>query len=108
MIINKNPFHIPACQAIACWFYCLPAVHGVAISSVDGCDADFVRRWPGFVNLEKYQQRLSRIAVDRWDALKLDRYFDVLLCPDYGCDYDDYDGYDSDVDDGLMHAGGVM
>ncbi len=70
MIINKNPFHIPACQAIACWFYCLPAVHGVAISPVDGCDADFVRRWPGFVNLEKYQQRLSRIAVDRWLDLK--------------------------------------
>lgn len=103
MIIKNKPFRIPACQAIACWFYCLPAVHGVAISPIAGCDADFVRRWPGFINLEKYQVRLSRIAVDRWAALQFDRALDRFLqSPEWQF------GDCTLFDDPLMHAGGVM
>lgn len=103
MIINKNPFHIPACQAIACWFYCLPAVRGVAISPIAGCDADLVRRWPGFVNLEKYQVRLSRIAVNRWADLQFDPGLARFLqSPEWlSCDWPEYD-------DSMIHAGGVL
>ena len=55
MIIKDKPFHVPCCQAVYCNFYFPAALVSVAFSS---CDSAAVRRWPGFVNLERYQVRL--------------------------------------------------
>ena len=78
MIIKNKPFRIPACQAMLCWYYASPAVFGLAIP---------FRRWPGFVKLEAYQVRLSRLLVLR----RLGRV--------RGCRH---------WDDGLIHAGGAL
>ena len=87
MIIKNKPLHIPACQAMLCWYYASPPVFGLAIPSPSGCDVDLVRRWPGFVKLEAYQVRLSRLLVLR----RLGRI--------RGCRH---------WDDGLIHAGGAL
>ena len=87
MIIKNKPFRIPACQAMLCWYYASPAVFGLAIPSPSGCEVDLVRRWPGFVKLEAYQVRLSRLLVLR----RLGRV--------RGCRH---------WDDGLIHAGDVL
>ena len=74
MIIKDKPFHIPACQAMSCAFY-YPAgvfLHEVAIPASSSCAQGLVRRWPGFVKLEAYQVRLSRIAANRWADRQLD------------------------------------
>ncbi|MGR2927799.1 hypothetical protein [Acidithiobacillus ferriphilus] len=80
MIIKDKPFHVPCCQAVYCNFYFPAALLGVAFSS---CDSAAVRRWPGFVNLERYQVRLSRFLVMRRADAVFDRdcdgHFDALL-----------------------------
>ena len=80
MIIKDKPFHVPCCQAVYCNFYFLAALVSVAFSS---CDSAAVRRWPGFVNLERYQVRLSRYLVMRRADAVFDRdcdgHFDALL-----------------------------
>ena len=89
MIIKDKPFHIPACQAMSCAFY-YPAgvfLHEVAIPESVFCTQGLVRRWPGFVKLEAYQVRLSRLLVLR----RLGRV--------RGCRH---------WDDGLFHAGGAL
>ncbi|MHB8199742.1 MAG: hypothetical protein ACYDD9_02875 [Acidithiobacillus sp.] len=86
MIIKDKPFYVPACQAMLCWYYASPVVSGLAIPSPSGCEVDLVRRWPGFVKLEAYQVRLSRLLVLRRLGL----------------------AHDWIADDGLMHAGGVL
>ena len=77
MIIKDKPFHIPACQAMACRFYYPAAVflNEVAIPASSSCAQGLVRRWPGFVKLEAYQVRLSRIAANRWADRQLDFSF---------------------------------
>ena len=87
MIIKNKPFRVPACQAMLCWYYASPVVAGLAIPSPLGCEVDLVRRWPGFVKLEAYQVRLSRLLVLR----RLGLVHDWRPCDD----------------DGLIHAGGV-
>ncbi len=80
MIIKDKPFHIPACQAMACRFY-YPAgvfLHEVAIPESSSCAQGLVRRWPGFVKLEAYQVRLARIAADRWADRQPDFSFNRL------------------------------
>lgn len=85
MIIKDKLFKRPACPGILCWFHASPVVLGVAIPLVSGCSAGLVRRWPGFPELEAYQVRLSRIAVNRWAYLCFDRgladflQFDALV-----------------------------
>ncbi|MDD2657531.1 MAG: hypothetical protein PHD04_02615 [Candidatus Pacebacteria bacterium] len=86
MIIKDKPFYVPACQAMLCWFYASPVVVGLAISSPPGCEVDLVRRWPGFLKLEAYQVRLSRLLVLRRLGF----------------------AHDWIADDGLMHAGGLL
>ena len=80
MIIKDKPFHVPACQSMYCNFYFPAVLVGVAFSS---CDSAAVRRWPGFVNLERYQVRLSRYLVMRRADAVFDRdcdgHFDALL-----------------------------
>ena len=80
MIIKDKPFHVPCCQAVYCNFYFPAALVSVAFSS---CDSAAVRRWPGFVNLERYQVRLSRYLVMRRADAVFDRdcdgHFDALL-----------------------------
>ena len=80
MIIKDKPFHVPCCQAVYCNFYFPAALVSVAFSS---CDSAAVRRWPGFVNLERYQVRLSRFLVMRRADAVFDRdcdgHFDALL-----------------------------
>ena len=67
MIIKDKPFRVihPWCQAMLCWYFASPVVAGLAIPSPSGCEADLVRRWPGFPKLEAYQVRLSRLLVLR-------------------------------------------
>ena len=80
MIIKDKPFHVPCCQAVYCNFYFPDALVSVVFSS---CDSAAVRRWPGFVNLERYQVRLSRYLVMRRADVVFDRdcdgHFDALL-----------------------------
>jgi len=87
MIIKNKPFRVPACQAMLCWYYASPVVAGLDIPSPSGCEVDLVRRWPGFVKLEAYQVRLSRLLVLR----RLGLAHDWRPC-----------------DDGLIHAGRVL
>ena len=87
MIIKDKPFHVPACQALACWFYFPPVFLGVAISG-SGCVAELVRRWPGFVQLELSQVRLIGYLVRRRFYANFDRGLNR---------------YQS----GLVHAGGI-
>ena len=119
MIIKDKPFHIPACQPMSCAFY-YPAgvfLHEVAISESSSCTQGLVRRWPGFVKLEAYQVRLSRLLSKRWGYVRGERELkeingsfaifpewdsDVFDFRDAGVDFDDPDG------DGLMHSGGVL
>jgi len=70
MIIKTKPFHVPACQAMLCWYFASPVVSGLAIPSPSGCHADLVRRWPRFPLLETYQFRLSRYLVRGWSIRK--------------------------------------
>ena len=77
MIIKDKPFRIPSCQVMACCSY-YPAVYllrEIAIPESVFCTQGLVRRWPGFVKLEAYQVRLSRIAADRWADRQLDFSF---------------------------------
>ena len=83
MIIKDKPFHIPDSQAVACRFYFPPFVLG---SELNLCRSGLVRRWPGFLALEAYQVRLSRLLVLR----RLGLVHDWRLC-----------------DDGLVNSGGV-
>ena len=77
MIIKDKPYRIPSCQAMACRFYYLPVVirREVAIPESFFCTHDLVRRLPGFLKLEAYQVRLSRIAANRWADRQLDFSF---------------------------------
>ncbi len=118
MIIKDKPFHIPACQAMACRFY-YPAgvfLHEVAIPG-SSCTQGFVRRWPGFVKLDAYQVRLSRLLVKRWGYVRGERELEQIngsfvIFPEWdsgifdfrdaGVGFDDLDG------DGLIYAGGVL
>jgi hypothetical protein len=89
MIIKDKPFRIPSCQAMACRCY-YPAVvirREIAIPESIFCTHDLVRRLPGFLKLEAYQVRLSRLLVLR----RLGRV--------RGCRH---------WDDGLFHAGGAL
>ena len=83
MIIKDKPFHVPCCQAMLCWYYASPVVAGLVIPSPSGCEVDLVRRWPGFIKLERYQVRLSRFLVMRRADAVFDRdcdgHFDALL-----------------------------
>ena len=90
MIIKDKPFRIPSCQAMACRCY-YPAVvirREIAIPESIFCTHDLVRRLPGFLKLEAYQVRLSRLLVLR----RLGLVHDWRPCDD----------------DGLIHAGGVL
>ena len=100
MIIKDKPFHVPCCQSMYCNFYFPAALVGVAFSS---CDSAAVRRWPGFIKLERYQVRLSRFLVMRRSDAVFDRDIDLFKASSdwLHCDW-------SVDDDGLMHAGGVM
>ena len=100
MIIKDKPFHVPCCQAVYCNFYFPAALMSVAFSS---CDSAAVRRWPGFVNLERYQVRLSRYLVMRRADAVFDRDIDLFKAsPDWqSCDWPEYD-------DTMIHAGGVL
>ena len=105
MIIKNKPFRIPACQAMLCWYYASPAVFGLAIPSPSGCEVDLVRRWPGFVKLEAYKARLSRLLAKRWGYVRGERELKRIngsfaIFPEWDGDF-----YD---DDGLIHAGGVL
>ena len=97
MIIKDKPYRIPSCQAMACRFYYLPVVirREVAIPESFFCTHDLVRRLPGFLKLEAYQVRLSRIAANRWADLRFDRGIEEFLrSPEW--------------EDGLLHSGGAL
>ena len=79
MIIKDKPLRVPACQAILCWFHASPVVSGVVISSPFGCDAGYVRRWPGFPQLEAYKARLSGYLVTRRFYADFDSGFSCRL-----------------------------
>ena len=80
MIIKDKPFHIPACQAMACRWYFAPCLvlYDVDVPASCLCPDRIARRWPGFVKLEAYQVRLSRIAADRWADRQPDFSFNRL------------------------------
>ncbi|MHB8320434.1 hypothetical protein HF292_008020 [Acidithiobacillus ferruginosus] len=78
MIIKNKPFHIPACQAIACAYYFPAGVIGCSVIPFGWCcDIANVRRWPGFPQLEAYQVRLSRYLVMRRSDAVFDRRCDA-------------------------------
>ncbi len=119
MIIKDKPFHIPACQAMACRFY-YPAgyfLNELAIPESIFCTQGLVRRWPGFVKLEAYQVRLARIAANRWGHVRGERELKQIngsfaIFPEWDSDIFDFRDaggcFDDPDGDGLMHSGGVL
>ena len=94
MIIKDKPFRVPSSSCVLCAWYFPAAVVGYAARPSGYSVFDYaallrwVRRGPGFVRLEAYQVRLSRLLVLR----RLGLVHDWRPCDD----------------DGLIHAGGVL
>ena len=94
MIIKDKPFRVPSSSCVLCAWYFPAAVVGYAARPSGYSVFDYaallrwVRRGPGFVKLEAYQVRLSRLLVLR----RLGLVHDWRPCDD----------------DALIHAGGVL
>ena len=120
MIIKDKPFRIPSSSCVLCAWYFPAAVVGYAArpSGYSVFDYAALLRWgrccPGFVKLEAYQVRLSRLLAKRWGYVLGERELKQIngsfaIFPEWDGDIFDFrdagGGFDDPDGDGLMHSG---